>query len=155
MTGKMLAIQFDMNARSVDLNTEGVTHQDSLFQPAPGGNCVNWVVGHIVASRNSVHKLLGLAPAWKEGADRYDRGSQPITDPADAEPLDIVLERFRASQTAVAGALEAADDADMSAAVDDGKPLGAQLAFLAFHESYHVGQLGILRRLLGRDPAIK
>ena len=32
--------------------------------------------------------------------------------------------------------------------------LGWRLAFLQFHEAYHAGQLGLLRRLLGKDGAI-
>jgi len=154
MTGKVLAFQFDMNGRSTELNLEGVSHQDSLTQPAPGGNCVNWVIGHIVANRNGVHKLLGLPPTWDAGTDRYDRDSVPITDSADAEPLDDLLDRLRSSQAAFAGALETIDEARLTSAVDGGKPLGVQLAFLSFHESYHVGQLGLLRRFLGRDRAI-
>jgi len=154
MTGNVLAFQFDMNGRSMELNLNGITHEDSLIQTAPGGNCTNWVIGHIVANRNALHKLLDLPPAWESGADRYDRESRPITGASEAEPLDALLERFRGSQAAVAGALGAMDEARMEAGADGGKPLGVQLAFLSFHESYHVGQLGLLRRLLGRDRAI-
>jgi uncharacterized damage-inducible protein DinB len=154
MTGKVLAFQFEMNGRSMELNLDGVSHEDSLHRPARGGNCANWVVGHIVANRNSVHKMLGLGPAWDSGTDLYDRESAPLTDWARAEPLDAMLERFRDSQTAVTGAFETMEDSRLAAADDEDKPLGLRLAFLVFHESYHVGQLGLLRRLLGRDRAI-
>jgi uncharacterized damage-inducible protein DinB len=33
--------------------------------------------------------------------------------------------------------------------------LEQQLGFLAFHESYHVGQVGVLRRLIGKPGAIR
>jgi len=34
------------------------------------------------------------------------------------------------------------------------RPRGAQLHFLHFHEAYHAGQLGLLRRMAGKDGAI-
>lgn len=154
MTRDVLAFQFEMNGRSMAMNATGITHADSLTQPSPGGNCCNWVVGHILASRNAVHALLKLPPAWDDATDRYDRNSRPMTDASDAEPLDGLLERLRASHSAIADALAALDDSRLAEPVEGGKPLGMQLAFAAFHESYHVGQLGILRRLLGRDGAI-
>jgi uncharacterized damage-inducible protein DinB len=154
MTPKLLAFLFDMNGRSMDLKMEGISHEASLKQPTSAGNCNNWVIGHIVANRNSLHELLGLAPAWDSGSDRYDRESRPITDPSDAEPLEALLDRFRASQVAVAGALGMMDESRLATPADGGKPLALQLAFLAFHETYHVGQLGLLRRLQGLDRAI-
>jgi len=33
--------------------------------------------------------------------------------------------------------------------------VGSLLAALVFHESCHCGQLGVLRRLLGKDSVIK
>jgi hypothetical protein len=34
------------------------------------------------------------------------------------------------------------------------RPRGAQLHFMHFHEAYHAGQLGLLRRIVGRPGAI-
>lgn len=36
-----------------------------------------------------------------------------------------------------------------------GNTRGRQLEFLQFHEAYHVGQVGLLGRLLGKDDAIR
>ena len=33
--------------------------------------------------------------------------------------------------------------------------VGSLLAGLLFHEAYHVGQTGVLRRLIGMDGALK
>jgi hypothetical protein len=181
MIDRMLAKQFEMNVRTMELNLDGVSHEQSLFRPQPAGNSVNWIVGHVLANRDAVHRLLGLDPAWGDGSERYVRGSEPITDPSDAVPLDSLLARLRVSQRAVAAALDAAGDTLLTAAPqaqapqaqapqaqapqaqapqaqapggEDSPPAGLQLAFLAFHESYHAGQLGLLRRLLGFAPAI-
>jgi hypothetical protein len=39
-------------------HTAGLTHADSLRRPSIKANCVNWVLGHIVATRANV--LVGL-----------------------------------------------------------------------------------------------
>jgi uncharacterized damage-inducible protein DinB len=154
MTGDLLLQQFDINRRTVSLNLEAVSQEDSVIQPPPGGNCINWVVGHILASRNPVHRLLGLPPAWADDeAARYDRGSAPVTDASQAVDLETMTGLLEASQEALAGAMGAMADEDLGRTAGD-KPLGVQLAFLSFHESYHAGQLGVLRRLTGHPGAI-
>lgn len=52
--------------------TAGLTHEDSLLQPSHGGNCLNWVVGHITIARANILALLGEQPAWDWRASRLD-----------------------------------------------------------------------------------
>jgi hypothetical protein len=62
----------------IQKNIEGLTHAESLIQPSLGGNSLNWVLGHIVATRNSTLRLLGQEPIWRdERAAPYQRGSDP------------------------------------------------------------------------------
>ena len=44
--------------------TADLTQDDSLFQPPGGGNCANWLVGHVVTSRNQMLEMLGRPPIW-------------------------------------------------------------------------------------------
>jgi uncharacterized damage-inducible protein DinB len=154
VTGRLLAKQFETNHLTVNRNLDGISHEDSVLQPAPGGNCINWVVGHMLITRNSIHRLLGLTPAWEdEKVNRYQRGSAPITDAGAAVSLETLLERWRSSHQDVVDALMSASDEMLSEMAGE-EAVAIQLAFLAFHESYHAGQLGVLRRLTGRDGAI-
>jgi hypothetical protein len=43
----------------VRLNAEGISQKDSLIQPPPAGNCLNWVIGHLVVAYQSAFPLLG------------------------------------------------------------------------------------------------
>lgn len=154
MIGRLLAKQYELNDLTVNRNLDGISHEDSLRHPAPLGNCINWILGHILFSRNSIHRLLGLTPAWEdEISGRYQRGSAPIAVTDRAASLETLLEHWRASQQAVAEALTLASNQQLSEN-DGDEALGIQLAFLSFHESYHAGQLGVLRRLAGRDGGI-
>ena len=156
MIARSLLKQFEFNQKTLDINLEGITQEDSLRQPHPGGNCINWIVGHVLAGRNSIHRLLGLPPAWvSEPAARYARGTNPVTGAEDARPLDEMVDRLRASAAAITAALGSIAENRLSETSGGDDPAGVQLAFLSFHESYHAGQIGLLRRLSGRTGAIR
>lgn len=142
-------------------NTEGLTHSDSLVQPGPGGNCLNWVLGHIVASRSGLLELLGREPIWDAGKkERYETGSPPMTDPEPAIPFEMILEDFeRCQEPLVAGLRQLsperlAEKAPFSPTNDRNETVGSLVTGFVFHEAYHAGQTGILRRLIGKDGAI-
>jgi hypothetical protein len=143
--------------RVMAVNLEGFTHDEALAQPPGGGNCVNWVVGHVIVHRNHMLRALGHAPVWGAEDDaRYDRGSQPVTGPGDALPLEALTDALARSREALVAALDATTD-EVLAAVPDGAtmPLGQRLALLMVHEGYHVGQISMLRRVSGRAGAIR
>lgn len=162
MDGRRLSDLFRISHYAITVNLEGFTHEDSLLQPPGAGNCVNWVLGHIVASRNGALRLLGEEPVLHGAvAERYKRGSAPIANQRDAAPLDLLVKALDESQERILGALGRATQLDLNKpAAVPGVPagdtsVGGQLAFLHFHESYHSGQLGLLRRLAGKAGAIR
>lgn len=160
MGPELLADQFSYNHRVLEVNTQGLSQEDSLASPATGGNCINWVVGHVVATRNGILELLGHEPIWSsERAAPYRRGSEPITA-ASALPLPELLADFAASQKTLVKALSDLSDEDLIVKSPttffkgDAETVGSALAAFAFHEAYHVGQTGVLRRVAGKEGAI-
>lgn len=49
----------ERNLYIIKVQTQGLTHADSLLQLPFRGNCLNWVVGHIAANRNTMLYFLG------------------------------------------------------------------------------------------------
>lgn len=142
-------------------NLDGVTHEESLVQPNAGGNCLNWVVGHLTCIYNRALPLVGQEPAVPpEGLHRYDRGSPPITGAADARALgelteewEQVADRFDAGLAALSP--DALDQpAPFSPSGDPDETVRSLLSTILFHQAYHAGQTGILRRAAGRPGAI-
>ena len=85
-----LKMLFGINYDVLKKNLEGVTHDESLLQPPGGANCLNWVLGHVVATRDVALELLHQQPIWsKEDAALYRRGSAPIRDASKARPFDV------------------------------------------------------------------
>ena len=156
------ALQFRWSHGLVAVNCDGLSHEDSLLQPEPSGNCLNWIVGHIVASRQLLLPVLGEEAAWpQERIDRYGRHSEPIVDGEDAAPFDELLQDHKRSLVAVLRGLPSLEGADLdvpapfSTAGRDNETLGSLVAGFAFHEAYHAGQVSPLRRRTGRDAAFR
>jgi uncharacterized damage-inducible protein DinB len=162
MKATELSNLFHVSHYAITANLEGFTHEDSLRTAPGGGNCANWILGHIVASRNGVLQILNEESALHGAvAERYKRGSQPIAHGQDAAHLETLVRALQDSQRRILAALARATDLDLAKpaaapAIPSGDPsVGGQLSFLHFHESYHSGQLGLLRRILGRPGAIR
>jgi uncharacterized damage-inducible protein DinB len=147
---------YGINHQALHVNVAGVTNEEAIVQPAPAGNCLNWVVGHIVASRNGVLQAIGEELIWpKEEAKRYARSSEPIRGASDGKPLDRILMDFDRSQERIQSALDRMTDTDLAQSRGDDDTVAGWLAFLHFHEAYHVGQTALLRRLIGKEGAIR
>ena len=154
MNGKTLAAEFRLNMAVIDINLDGISHRESIRMPMPGGNCLNWVVGHLVASRNGILRLLGEDPVWSEEKGRvYERGAQPPSDPGGYLPLKNLIADLKAAQEKILPKLEELDLEEGAGPRTDGSTI-EKLLFLHFHETYHIGQLGLMRRLVGKPGAI-
>ncbi|MCB9896484.1 MAG: DinB family protein [Planctomycetes bacterium] len=161
MIRQALAKQLAFTRRVIEMNLAGMTQEQSLRRPAQGGSSPNWVLGHILGARVTLHELLGLRPEWDAAsAASYARGSTP-PDAAAALPLERMLDDLGRSQAAVLPALEAVDDARLAedAGAPSDSPLAGcsraeALAAMVFHEAYHAGQLGVLRHAAGLDGAL-
>ncbi len=135
-------------------HVEGMSHEESLIQPPGTANCLNWVLGHILVSRDTAIELLGGTPLFTpEETARYARGSRPITEDApDVLPLEELLHRLARSQEILLALLAELDEIELERPITWGeqeRPLGERLAFLHWHETYHSGQLEYLRQLAG------
>src|SRR5262245_30389651 len=96
---------FARNLGVVKAQTEGLTHADSLIQ-FPRGNCLYWVIGHIVEGRDDVLEVLGEPRAAATTVERYQRGSEPVTGTeATVLPLAQLLDLLEKSQERIEIAL--------------------------------------------------
>ncbi len=153
MDSETLSKLFGYNMMAIETNLEGITHEESLFQPQAGGNSINWILGHIVASRGAVMKLVGEDSIWsEEDAAPYGRGS-PILNESMARPLEKIHSALTESQNKLLGRLKEMSEEDPTSRQENQEKF-EQLAFLQFHEAYHAGQISVMRRLVGKPGAI-
>ncbi|TAM82812.1 MAG: DinB family protein [Acidobacteria bacterium] len=156
---------FRTNAHLVNVvlqrNLEGISHEESLAQPCPGGNCLNWVLGHLLHVYNNALPLLHQEPVMeKKVLERYARGAAPLSDPAEAVPWNSLTKSWNEAARRVDEGLgrlspELLDSpAPFSPTDNPEETVRSLLTTLFFHQAYHAGQTGILRRLAGKKGAI-
>jgi hypothetical protein len=143
---------FEFNAWLIHNHVDGVSDEDSLLQPPFKANCLNWIVGHIVWRRNTCLVTLGLAPLLEElVAARYMTDSKPITSAAEARPFAQLLDDLDHTQAALKAALEEASETALDQVVENDrgpKRVIEHLQGFHWHETYHIGQLDILRAFI-------
>jgi uncharacterized damage-inducible protein DinB len=145
----------------VRLNLADITHQESLSQPPPAGNSLNWVLGHLLFVYQKLLPLLGQEPVIGAAAlDPYRRGSPPLSDYSEAVPWpDLLAAWHEAAGRIDAGlaslSLEKLDSPEASFPFNNPEEtVRSLLTVVFFHQAYHAGQTGILRRLAEKKGAI-
>ncbi len=156
-----LAKMYEVSYGAINRNLEDVSQQESLVRP-PAGNCLNWVLGHIVLYRGFMLKMIGRRSVLEgEHAIPYQRGSHP-------DGSEHYLDGGHAARVVIDAhqqlipALSVMTDQELAENVPEefNRPplagsIGNALARLSFHESYHAGQIGLLRRIAGKEGAIR
>lgn len=141
-----------LNTKLFDNCLDGLTEEQGRVRPSGTTNSATFVAAHLVESRYYILKLLGAprpCPLEKE------LGEWRSIDELTEWPS---LERIRAAWTESARAIEERS-ADISAGeldaasgtrmpIEDTSTLGL-FAFMVQHDSYHLGQLSLLRKHAG------
>ncbi len=138
--------------------TEGISNEQSVIQPPVRGNCMNWVLGHILMQRDLVLKLLKMEPVWDAATClRYTRESEPVTHLEDGVPFDRMLADLALTQERIESGLQTITAEALEETVEtNGRKdrAGGQIAFIHWHETYHTGQLELLRQFAGKDDKV-
>ena len=152
-----LADVFRLNTRLLINCLDGLSDDDARGSPVPGVNSAAFVAAHLVDARHGLLAMLGRAQQNPLAAALANARGM-----ADVEALPR-LGQLVSAWRSVGLALDAClADLDPSALdepaprnfpIDDRSMLGV-VAFLAQHDSHHVGQVALLRRALGY-PAMR
>lgn len=147
MTNSIFSKQLQFLKYVVNLNLGEVSHEDSLTIAPNGGNSVNWILGHMIEVRDGMRKALGLEPmANEEIINLYKRGTPNISGDK-AKKLEELLAMYNTGSDEMIKRLEG-DEVTNAESIDT-------MTTLLFHEAYHAGQIGLFRRIMGKDSKIK
>jgi hypothetical protein len=148
---------FKANTDIINKAIADVGPEDWFRTPGDDSNHLLWLMGHVVVHRGYTLKTLGVD--WNSSwIPLFARGAERVTD---AEYPSI--EEMRAAWSDVSSQLSAAlrepseeivaKPAPKGPPSFDGKVSGA-VAFFAFHDAYHVGQISYLRKWLGYGKTV-
>jgi len=159
-----LAIRQIEFARSYSTSLlDGLAEEDWFRQPSEGITHIAWQVGHLAMAEYGLclFRIRGRRP---EDLDlmpgkfrkQFSKASQPVPEPVqNPTPAELraVLDRVHQQ---VLSELAGGSEPQLTEAIDEPyavtpTKLGA-LFFCSHHEMLHAGQIGLLRRLLGKPP---
>ncbi len=134
-------------------NLAGLTHEESVFMPRPAGSCLNWTLGHIVVYRDQMVRMLGGEGLWSDDDKKSYVAGTAWMDGAGARELLELVADFTTLHARLCASLGAVSLSQLERKHGDAT-IGTYLAKLVWHETYHIGQLGLQRRLAGKSGAI-
>ncbi len=132
----------------------GMEEEDWRFRA--GGSPARWILAHLITSKRGLLRALGAGQPPEPWEALAGRGGS-----ADAElpAALLLLPAWHADNADLVARLDLLDPAAAGAPSprplpDGSATIGAMARFLQFHEAYHFGQIGLLRRLRGKPGAI-
>ena len=148
----------ELNAALFRKALDGVDQAAAERRPNDHTNSLAFIACHALDARFYLMKLAGheRTNPWQSLFD----AATDVSTMKEYPPLYEVLaewdELHEATLTCLAEMTPAELDAESPARfpTEDRSILGG-IAFLAFHEAYHVGQMGLVRKYLGFDPVVK
>jgi hypothetical protein len=136
---------------------DGMSDEQAVRRPSNATNRAAFVAAHLVNSRFFLLKALGGDEA--DPLARYLDGRKGIDDVAELPPLGDIQAAWTQSAHLLRDRLDALTAADLDAPSSFAFPLAngtlmGTLTFLVQHDSYHLGQLSLLRKYAGL-PAMR
>jgi len=140
------------------------TQPDEWFwQPAEGVTHLAWQVGHLAVAEYSlaIERIEGPQASQpslvsEEMRRLFGRGSVPLAGAENYPPLDEIIHLFDRVHQRVLDLLPIYADRNLNVPVDKPHPMCKTkleaLFFCSQHELMHVGQIALLRRLMGKEP---
>ena len=153
---QVLMRQFQANDWVIERAVEGFEAEDWAFTHGASSPAA-WIVGHLAGSRRNAARAAGVPLEEQSWEAAFGFGSNahaelPLT-PADA------LAALKEAGDALYTKLQTMTPAQAKETSPMNTPDGRNdrlslLGFLSFHESYHAGQLGLLRRQRNKDRIV-
>lgn len=146
--------QFELQASWLLNATEDITEAESNIRAAENLNSVKWITGHLTHTRMTILNLVSGKPEDEHYKKMFGKGSSGITDGSFPS-----LEMIRKNWIRVSGELKPAllyieqeklyAPPPFQTSIPD-KTLAGLIAYFAIHESFHIGQIAVLRKLTGK-----
>ena len=150
-----LSAQIDLQTRLFNNVTEEITDSESSLRKSEYINNMKWIAGHILHTRlGSMSRVAGLQPDGMYEA-QFGRGNS--FDPsATYPPIEEIRQKWQATAAAISEGISnmpeevAAAKSGAQVPIADDTVRGL-VSFLVSHEAYHIGQLGLLRKMAGKE----
>ena len=128
---------------------DGISHEESVLQLPFEHNCMNWILGHIVTNRSHVLETVGATHGWQEQVRTlYHQDTQPVTQETPSIKFERLIEYLDESVVLLEAALENVSEEwleENHSNYRGEKTRYEHVNSFHWHESFHLGQLEILK----------
>jgi uncharacterized damage-inducible protein DinB len=161
-TKKQLLAQYDLHDVLFNNVIEGISDTEANTSVAEPMNSVKWLAGHLLWAQRNLVRIGGAQVdiPWtghfltKQGSTDEERNMPKGEFPT----IEQIKEKWNEVSPAIRAGLENLPDAALDSVIEAKHPiapfdntLAGLWAFINDHQSYHIGQIGILRRRLGKE----
>jgi len=160
-TKKQLLAQYDLHNVLFNNVIAGISDEESNTPIADPTNSAKWLAGHLLWANANFANIGGIKidVKWrdhfytKEGGGPEDLNALPSPLPT----LREIKDKWNEDSPVLRKALENLPEQALDTVIDIKHPiapfdntLGGLWAFINHHQAYHIGQIGIIRRALGK-----
>ena len=155
MKTQVLIHQFDLQTHLFLNVLQDISEEESFPIVGQHLNSIRWVAGHVLNTRYNLIAILGGAAGDAHLNKLFGKGSTGKTEEG-APSLDEIKTRWKvASKLLIQQLQQVSEEKLMTAApfalsIADKTVLGTA-AFMAVHEGMHIGQLTVLRKIIGKS----
>ena len=150
-----LGLRFRFNETMLGAAAEGFSADDWAAEPGgKGGNTAHWILGHVTSCRRVILRKLGDEVAEDDWEAQFGMNTAPEGTGGYPSP-GVLVEEFQACGERIAARCASVGSEELGGAWE-GFPTGDGTVrdgvhFMYTHECYHIGQLGLLRRMHGHE----
>jgi uncharacterized damage-inducible protein DinB len=154
---KNIAGMFKANTDIVTRAISDVEPDHCFKKPGDDSNHLTWVLGHLIVHRGHTLKILGVD--WDNTrAEMFARGQARLAD-AEYPSLEDMRGAWQDVSEKLSAALKSPTENVMTQEAPKGPPsfdgkVSGSVAFMAFHDTYHAGQVSFLRKWLGYGQTV-
>ena len=160
---KVLLDQFDLHNVLYNTVIADISDEEANKCVADPMNSVKWLAGHLLWAQGNLANIGGakIEVRWrdhfhtKQGATPADLAAPPSELPT----LEQIKTKWNEDGPVIRKGLENLPDAALETVIQIPHPifpfdntLAGLWAFINHHQAYTIGQIGILRRGLGKEP---
>ena len=144
---------YKLDTKLVKKALDGVSDADLHKRINDSGTSLHWIAGHIVASRDYVGKVIDAGSVFKHN-ELFQGNGKDLNDPSAYPPIEEISKAFDSVSRKLIKRLGTLKEKDINKKTKDKWPQGGNtvldgISFMAWHEGWHLGQMGYLRKRLG------
>jgi len=158
---QIIAKQFALHNRLFNNVLEGIADTNGNKRVTEEVNHLQWIAGHLTNSRYNFAPMLGIKEIFPYKELYTDTtlpppSNRPISESIKYPSLSETLKYWNTFAPVFIEAVSNLSDAQIASEFPVRTPIGDKtmlgfFGFLASHESYHIGQMSLVRKYLGLD----